>query len=324
MNTKNEVLKILKNNLGNNISGADIAQKLGVSRAAVWKAVQALRNEGYVIHAVTHTGYKLEHLDNVIDLDEIQKSLQTKTFARNILLLDQVSSTNDTAKEKARENAPEGTLIIAKRQTAGKGRYGRTFHSPGNGNIYMSILLKPIIDVKDASFMTITAAVAVNQAIREICGIDSKIKWVNDIYIGSKKVCGILTEAGFEMETSSLNYVIAGIGINISAHQLPDEIKDIACDIQSNASKTFSVNHLIAEILNNFEDLYFADSKQKIIENYRTMSCVLGNKITFEKDGIKQVGFAQEIDDNGALIVALECGKQFTIASGEISIRLIK
>lgn len=319
---KEKVLEILKNNLGENISGAQIASSLGVSRAAVWKAIEELRSDGYIIEAHTKKGYSLQSIDHVIDPEEIKKYLATQRFARHIEFFDEVASTNDVAKDRAREHASEGTLVIAKHQNAGRGRYSRTFHSPDNGSIYMSLLLRPLSEFKDTSLLTVIAAAAVALAIDEVCGVETKIKWVNDVYVNNKKICGILTEAGYEMETSSISYIVIGIGININAKYLPQELMNKASGIREHAGKNFSVNLLIAQVMNLLENYYLAEDKRTVLGVYRAKSFVLGETVMFEKAGKETQGVAKTIDNDGGLIISLADGRSIKLQSGEVSIRL--
>ncbi len=318
---KQKVLSLLKENNDKYISGALMAKELGVSRAAVWKAVEALRKDGYRIDAVSNSGYRLENQNEVIDTGQIVCYLRTSTFGRAIELYPETDSTNDLAKEKAKAGAADGTLILARKQNSGRGRYGRTFYSPENGGAYMSLIMRPNYRIEDTPFITIIAAVAVCNALKAICGIDATVKWVNDIFIGRKKVCGILTEASFEVETASVEYAVLGIGVNVFTKDFPDELDKIAGSVSDHAQKEFSINELIAEILNELEGLYLNHSRESILNAYRQYSCVLNREIYFIYDGIKTTGKAMSIDDQGGLEVKTNDGRLLTLQSGEVSIR---
>jgi len=319
---KEKVLDLLKENIGESISGAKIASLLGVSRAAVWKCIEELRKEGYLIEAHTNKGYSLQNINHVIDAAEIEKFLTTRHFGRHIELLEEVTSTNDVAKEKARTHEPEGYLVIAKRQTAGRGRYSRAFHSPDNGSIYMSLLLRPLKEYKDVSLLTVLTAAAVSMAVDEVCGVETKIKWVNDVYLGDKKICGILTEAGYEMESSSVSYIVIGIGINVNAKNLPQDLLNKASGIRAYAQQDFSVNLLIAQVINLLESYYLSDDKRAVLGIYRSKSFLLGKTIAFEKAGEEIEGKAEAIEDDGGLVIRLADGSALKLQSGEVSVRL--
>ena len=318
---KQKVLSFLRENQDKYISGTQMAKELGVSRAAVWKAVEALRKDGYQIDAVSNSGYRLNNQNEVIDTEQIIQYLRTVSFGRTIELYFETSSTNDLAKEKAKVGAVDGTLILARKQDSGKGRYGRTFYSPENGGAYMSLILRPKHQIEETPFITIIAAVAVCNALKTICGIDVTIKWVNDIFIDRKKVCGILTEASFEVETASVEYAVLGIGVNVFTKDFPDDLNKIAGSVSDHAQKEFSINELIAEILNELEELYLHHSKDSILNAYRKYSCVLDREIYFVHKGIKTTGTAIAIDDQGGLEVKTNDERFLTLQSGEVSIR---
>ena len=321
---KQKVLSFLRENQDKYISGTQIAKELGVSRAAVWKAVEALRKDGYQIDAVSNSGYSLNNQNEVIDTEQIIQYSRTASFGRTIELYSETSSTNDLAKEKAKAGAIDGTLILARKQNSGRGRYGRTFYSPENGGAYMSLILRPNYRIEDTPFITIIAAVAVCNSLKTICEIDATIKWVNDIFIDRKKVCGILTEASFEVETASVEYAVLGIGINVFTKDFPDDLNKIAGSVSNHAQKEFSINELIAEILNELEELYLDHSKEAILNKYRKYSCVLDRNIYFIYEGIKTAGKAISIDDQGGLQVKTDDGRFLTLQSGEVSIRFEK
>ena len=228
MSVTDSVLGFLEENKGKYISGGEIASILGVSRNAVWKAVKGLQEKGYNIGAVTNKGYILSSDSNIVSGKSIEKFIEDKNI--RVEYFYSVTSTNTVMKEKAEHGAPEGLVVVSSEQTAGRGRRGKQFISKGGTGIYFSILLRPELNPRDALLITTCAAAAVSEAIEKNSDIKTKIKWVNDIYSGDKKICGILTEAAFDMEGGGLNYAVLGIGINIyfPENSLPDEIKNIA------------------------------------------------------------------------------------------------
>ena len=213
MTTKETILAALTAAKGTAVSGAQMAERAGVSRAAVWKAICALRDEGYVIDAVTRGGYTLHADDGRLTAAAVAAHLHTDGLA--LTALQSTDSTNTRIRVLAEDGAPEGTVVVAAAQTAGRGRSGKSFLSPAGTGLYMSILLRPALTMGDSLLITTAAAVAVSRAIERVAGCEAKIKWVNDVYVDEKKVCGILTEGALDLENGGLRYAILGIGINI-------------------------------------------------------------------------------------------------------------
>lgn len=191
MELKHKVLSYLENNKGNSVSGGKLAEKLGVTRSAVWKAIKSLQDEGYSITAVTNKGYCLSEQNDILSAESIKPYLNKKNKNIDIKVFKTIDSTNTYAKTLAQNGAPQGTVVISEEQTAGRGRMGRSFYSPASTGIYMSIVLRPKLSLEDSLLITTSVAVAVSNAIEKIAYIDTKIKWVNDIYFGDKKLCGI-------------------------------------------------------------------------------------------------------------------------------------
>lgn len=320
MSSRDSVLEILEENKGEVVSGGDIAMWLGISRNAVWKAVKTLQDEGYYIYATPSKGYSLSNQSDILSLQSVKHLLETRHIGRNIEVFKTVDSTNITAKTLASAGFPHGTVIISEEQTAGKGRLDRTFHSPKGTGIYMSILLKPDIPIENASLLTSCAAVAVAKSIQIVSGLETKIKWVNDIYVNRKKVSGILTEASINFENGELDYAVVGIGINCSTKSFPEDLAKKATSLYIENGKKFSRSSLIAEILNRLEILLDGINQRTFLDEYRKRSniighriVVIGNKLPFEAKAIK-------IDDNARLIVLTDDDIEVTLNSGEISI----
>jgi BirA family biotin operon repressor/biotin-[acetyl-CoA-carboxylase] ligase len=230
MSTKGSVLKALEENKGTAVSGEELASRLDISRAAVWKAIQELRREGYRIDAITNRGYCLAGDSDVLSAEGILPYVKGDVPADRIRVFKSVESTNLTAKKIALDGAQPGTVIIAEEQTKGRGRMGRSFYSPPAGGIYMSFILKPRLDTAKSVLITTAASVAVCKAIEEVTGISCRIKWVNDIYKGDKKICGILTEAVTDFESGQIDYIVLGIGVNYNTARtdFPEELAGIA------------------------------------------------------------------------------------------------
>lgn len=302
------------------ISGEEIAAQLGVSRAAVWKAIRQLKDEGFEIESVTGRGYRLVSPADTLNADEIKRHLNKAASKLEIVVLESVDSTNNEAKRMLAGGFDGQALIISNEQTGGRGRLGRSFYSPKNTGIYMSFLLKSDLKLVNAVSVTTAASVAVVKAIEKVTGIKAQIKWVNDVYIGEKKVCGILTEAISDFETATARNIIIGIGINITTENFPEEIT------KSAASLNFHVpvrNEIIAAAAN--EMIALADNlndHSAFIDFYRRRSLVIGKEIDYYINGIKDCGTAIDIDDNGGLVVQKISGELITLSSGEVTVRL--
>lgn len=323
MAIKEQVLQALELNKGTSISGEALANQMNVSRAAIWKAIKSLREEGYEIEAITNKGYCLSSGSDVLSAQGIRPYLENPYKQIPIQIYQTTDSTNNRARDLASDEAPYGTAILANHQSGGKGRLGRTFASPEGAGIYLSLLLKPNFDMSQAVLITTAASVAVVNAIKTICGLDAQIKWVNDIYLNGKKICGILTEAMTDFETGQIQYVILGIGVNCSERSIPAELKEIAGAL----SGEFSKNQLAAEIINQVMTLTADLPNRTFIESYRAHSMILDQDILVYKGGYKEdvpgiPAHVLDIDDNGGLAVRYSDGKQETLTSGEISIRM--
>ena len=316
MSVKNNVLKLLEENRGSFLSGEKMADSLKVSRTAVWKAMRALQNEGYSIDAVTNKGYMLREDSSMLSKEGIELYLRS---GAPLYFFQSTDSTNKRASALALEGACHGTCVIAGHQTAGRGRLGRSFYSPERQGIYLSVILKPDFDISKAVLITAAASVATSRAIQTVCGVHPQIKWVNDLYLDGKKICGILTEAITDFESGQITNIVAGIGINCSCEDFPDEIQGIAGGIPGSYSK----NALAAEVVNQLLDIASNIEARDFIDEYRQSSMVIGKNINVIKTGREPVAaFAEDIDSNGALIVRYPDGTREALTTGEVSIRL--
>lgn len=323
MSVKQQVLQALEENKGTSLSGEMLAEAMGVSRAAVHKAIKSLREDGYEIRAVTNKGYCLAPESDLLSAEGIRTYLAEPLKELPFHVYKTVDSTNNAAKKLALEGSPHGTTVLAHHQSHGKGRLGRTFISPANTGIYMSILLKPEFDMSRSVLITTAASVAVTRAIEKVCGLQPQIKWVNDIYVSGKKVCGILTEAITDFETGQIQNLILGIGINCSTDGFPEDLLDIAGALEGD----FSKNQLAAEVLNQLIPLVDHIEERTFIEDYKNHSMVLGKTVTVYKGGCHEgaegvTARVLDIDHNGGLMVLYSSGQQETLSTGEISIRL--
>ena len=324
MGTKEKLLFLFETHKGDFFSGEEIAEKLSVSRTAVWKAVNSLRNEGYEIEAVPNKGYSLSVNTDILSAQGIRKYLNQACSDIKLHVLPQVEATNTLLREKANAGAKEGYTVIADEQTNGRGRRGRSFYSPKDTGIYMSLLLRPVgITPGQAIKNTTMAAVAACEAIEEVSGKQTGIKWVNDIYMDGRKVSGILTEASFDMENGSLDYVVLGIGMNVYPPKggFPKEIEQIAGTI-FHESQNDGKNSLAAGFLNHFMNYYTAGENVNYVEKYRDRSLAVGKEVTVLSSNGGKRAVALDVDEECRLIVQYEDGRTERLSSGEISIIL--
>lgn len=314
----NQMVELLEKNCGNWISGEFIAQKMNITRAAVWKNIKKLQDEGYEIESITGKGYRLSDTSDILSSASIQRYLKDDNYILDIRK--SVTSTNDIIKEKALNKLSEKNIVIAEYQSAGKGRRGRSFFTSEHAGIYMSILLRPTFDIQNSLLITAAAAVAVHDAIKEVCKINTDIKWVNDIQIEGKKICGILCEAAYEIDSASFDYVILGIGINTKNVPFPVELEDIVTSLDQHSDQPFLRSQLIASIIQHFFNHYDHMDQKDFLDTYRSASSIIGKEITVFQGNQEYNAYAQSIDDQGNLTI-IKDGSVMTLLSGEVSIR---
>ncbi len=334
MSVKTEVLKLLETHRQEDLSGQQIADKLGVTRAAVWKAVNSLKSEGYRIEAANNRGYRLHMENDVLSAEGIYPQLKEAYQEREVIVYKSVDSTNQEVKRRALEGAKEGLAVLSEEQTAGKGRRGRSFYSPVGTGIYMSVLFHPSEEkTKDVVLITTAASVAVCRAIRKLLPEEPQIKWVNDVYLRGKKICGILTEAVSDFETGRIDTVVVGIGINYREPEggFPEEIRAVAGSVCTDENK-IPRNDLAAAVLNELYELYDGLADRTFLKDYKKWSYVLGKEIKFssnytvveeEADQEWQYGKAVDIDRDGGLVVRMENGEEQVLRTGEITLRVL-
>lgn len=323
MGTKEKLLALLESRKGEFVSGEEIARELAVSRTAVWKAVNALRNTGYEIDAAQNRGYCLDAHTDILSIQGIRQLLGSDGSEFNLELIPCTASTNALLRDRAAAGAPEGSVILANQQTQGRGRLGREFYSPPDTGIYLSLLLRPRgMEPSKAVKLTTMAAVAACDAIEKVSGKEASIKWVNDIYLKGKKVCGILTEASYSLESGSLDYVILGIGFNVypPAGGFPSELAGIAdsiLKIQTDQGK----NRLAASFLRRFLEIYRGTAERDYAAVYRAKSMVIGQPIRVISPAGTRNAYALDVDRDCRLIVRWEDGTVESLSSAEVSIR---
>jgi len=323
--SRETILSLLLSRQGDYLSGEAMSQQLGISRAAVWKAIESLRQEGYVIVSAPNRGYRLESGPDRIREGELAGHLTDCTIARNLLCLDTIDSTNTECKRQAMSGAPHGLAVLSEEQTGGRGRLGRSFQSPRGRGLYLSLLLRPQLPPGDVVDFTAWVAVAVCDGIEAACGVRPQIKWTNDIVLGHKKLCGILTELGLESETNSLQYLVTGIGVNVN--QMPDdfedEVRDIATSLSMHLGRPVRRAALAVEILRALDRMYqgFPHNKQEYLERYRADCLTPGNQVQLITPVSRQEARALSIDDEFRLVVEFPDGTQKALSAGEVSVR---
>lgn len=323
MTVKQYIVEQLEAHKGEYVSGEELAAGMGVSRAAIWKTVQSLQEEGYEIHSMPRRGYCLAVDSDILSREGILPFLDDKWKEIPIWVHDRLDSTNQEAKRLAAEGAPHGTVIIARSQTAGRGRLGRQFASPQVGGLYMSILLRPRMTASMAVDVTTLAAVSVCRAIENRTRKEPKIKWVNDIFLDGKKVCGILTEAVSDVETGMIDSLVLGIGVNVTTppEAFPEEVRKVAGSLFGPGEQKISKNELTGEILNEVLGHVDTLGSHQHMEEYRRRCFILGKSVRFHKEEQVYTGIAKEILEDGALLVTLDKGGEIRLQSGEVSVR---
>lgn len=321
---KDTILEMLRES-EDYVSGQELCDKFNVSRTAVWKAINQLKEEGYLIEAVRNRGYKLTSAPDCLYEKELKSRLHTEWFGNHIKYFDSVDSTNNVIKRCAEENPEHGLLAVAEEQTAGRGRRGHSWTSPSGTGVWMSLELIPDISPEKASMLTLVAAMAISSAIDEICGLSSKIKWPNDIVINGRKVCGMLTELSAEL--TRINYVVVGIGINVNTTEFPEEIKETATSlfIESGSKEKINRAELIACSGKWFEIYYdkFIETGDLslLVDEYNERLVNAGRQVRVIERDNEKIYTAVGIDSEGLLVVKNEDGSIETVRSGEVSVR---
>ncbi len=325
-NMKNQVLGLLRQSRGY-VSGQELCEKLQVSRTAVWKAVNQLKEEGYGIEAVKNRGYFLQSVPDLVTEAEIRSCLSTGFIGQNIAYFPKTDSTNDQIRRLAEQGAPDGTLAVADSQTAGKGRRGRGWSSKAGEHIFMSLLLRPDIQPLHASMLTLVMGLSAARACGEIleeqgCEEQIQIKWPNDLVWKGRKLCGILTEISMEME--SIRYLVVGIGINVNGTDFPPELKERAVSLCMILGRPLHRAELIARTLKHFEQDYQVflqtEDLSGLLEDYTSRLVNYGRQVRILDPGNEYTGIARGINARGELLV--ECdGVLRQVYAGEVSVR---
>lgn len=324
MTVKDAVLQALEQARGERLSGGRLAAQLGVSRAAVHKAIGALRSGGLAIDGVPGEGYRLSSEDDSLTTAGVAALLDTDCIGRDLLVVPSLTSTNTVLKERYLDH-PHGFVLLAEEQTGGRGRLGRSFASPAGTGVYLSILLHPTLPLAHIQFVTIAAAVAVAEAIEQTAGFPPQIKWVNDVLMNGRKLCGILTEATIEGESGAVSSLVIGIGVNLRPNPAwPDEVRAVAGALSEFGAVPRRAA-LCAAILSHFERAYTLleqGRETEVLERYRSRLCCIGREITVISPAAKYEAWCTGLDESGHLLVRDANGQEHTLSTGEISIRL--
>ena len=321
--TKAKVLAALEADCGRYVSGTELAEATHVSRTAIWKAVSSLKKSGYEIDACPKRGYLLQPQKDVISEFSIKDFMHFYADEITVLAFKTVTSTNTIARDFARRGLTQYTAIVAEEQTEGRGTKGRRFFSPPDTGLYMSLILRPDGKATDTLYITTAAAAACAEAIESVFGVRAGIKWVNDIFVDGKKVCGILTEGSLDPDGRGIEYAVLGIGVNVfrPTEDFPEEIRNTAywltdeplCNIRS---------RLAAEILDRFIFYYKRLAEKPFMKSYRKRMFLIGKEIEFSLGEENRIGVVTSLTDSLQLEVKLENGETLLLSSGDVRLKI--
>jgi BirA family biotin operon repressor/biotin-[acetyl-CoA-carboxylase] ligase len=324
MTLRQSILMALKENNGEWLSGEVLSASLDLSRTMIWKQIKQLKAEGYVVESSSKKGYRLVACPDILSADEVCPGLITEVFGRrDYFYYPSIDSTNRQARILASQGYPEGTVVVADMQTDGRGRRGRSWYSPAGQGIYMSLILRPRIPLKEISRISLMPAVALAETLQEELGLAARIKWPNDILINHKKIAGILSEAITDMD--GIEFVVIGMGLNINNPEsdFPDDFRtdptSILTEMKQPASRVRILQSLLAKLEYHYQLLQKGDFAETLAAG-RRMSMVIGQKVSLETSQGIVTGRAVDIDENGFLLVDEGSGVQHTVISGEIEV----
>ena len=322
MTTDAQILTALRAVNDGGVSGAELSQRLGISRAAIWARIEELRALGYDIEASPHLGYRLVSAPDVLHADDLLARLgKTKVVGRDIRVFQETSSTNDVAEKLARDGVKEGVVVFAESQTRGRGRLGRKWTSPSKRGLWFSVLLRPAVRPQEATRLTIASATALARAIRLQTGVVPEIKWPNDILLRGKKVAGILTEMG--AETDRVKHVVLGMGVDVNqaAGDFPVELRKIATSLKIESGETVDRPALAAVIMRELDRDYARACSARfpeLADEWEAQCVTLGRNVTIHIGDRTVVGRAESLDDDGALLVRTQHGRLERITGGDV------
>jgi BirA family biotin operon repressor/biotin-[acetyl-CoA-carboxylase] ligase len=322
---KEAILQLLKNGQGSYVSGGEICKSLKVTRTAIWKHVQTLRDEGYVIEARPRLGYLLSQMPDRLYPQEVADGIKSNFVGRQVYYYDVIETSNDTAKELAGEKAPNGAVVIAEEQGGGKGRLGRSWYSPKYTGIYFSIILHPTVSPSEASQLTMVAAVAYAQAVRRVTGVQAGIKWPNDLLVNGRKICGILTEMSADMDQIEYLVVGAGLNVNHTKEDFPPDLQETATSLHIETGQTYSRKDLMQAMLEDLEEWYTVWLEQgfpAVLGKWRELSVSINCPVRVLTLKDTWDGWSKDVDESGALLVEKADGTVHRLISGEVSLRI--
>ena len=323
---QDEILSLLRSEPDAYRSGEEMSRQLGVSRAAVWKAVEALRRAGYEIVSAPNRGYRLSAAPDDLRAGELTTAMSGRLVGREVVCLDTVDSTNSEVKRRAANGAVEGLAVISDEQTAGRGRRGNAFQSLKGKGLFCSVLLRPQVALDALSQLTAWTAVAVCRAIEACCGLTCGIKWTNDIILDGKKRCGILTELEFEADSAAPVAVVVGVGVNVGQTEADfgSDLSPIATSLTQALGRPVRRAELAVHLLTALDEMYaaFPQEKNEYLAEYRRRCVTTGHDVALVRpDGSREPAFAREVDDDFALVCRLPDGSTRTVTAGEVSVR---
>jgi BirA family biotin operon repressor/biotin-[acetyl-CoA-carboxylase] ligase len=323
MTTDAKILTALRGN-PDGVSGAQLAEQLAISRAAVWARIDDLRKVGYDIEAGPHFGYKLIDSPDALHADDLLARLgRTKVVGRDIQVFEQTTSTNDVVEKLARDGVKEGVVVFAESQTKGRGRLGRVWQSPTRKGLWFSLLLRPKLRPQETTQLTVIAATALRRAVKTVTNLNADIKWPNDLLIGGKKVAGILTELSAELDR--VRYIIIGIGVDVNqaAGEFPEELRKIATSLKIEAGEEVCRAELATEILRELDRDYArigAGKFPEVADEWEAACVTMGKNVTVHTGDRKFRGRAESLDDDGALLVRTEHGHLERVIGGDVTL----
>ena len=325
MNADAQILQALRGAGQEAVSGAELAQKLRMTRAAVWARIQELRQAGYEIEAGPHRGYRLVSAPDLLHADDLSARLgKTKVIGRDIRVFQETNSTNDVAEKLARDGVKEGAVVFAEAQTRGRGRLGRKWLSPAGKGLWFSLLLRPALRPPEATRLTVASATAVRRAIATQTGLSPEIKWPNDILIHGRKVAGILTELNAELD--KVKYVILGIGVdvNLNASDFPTELRRTATSLKAETGKPIGRADLAVTLLRELDNDYARATGghfAELADEWEKYCATIGQQVTIQMGGRQVRGRAESLSEDGALLVRSEHGHLEQIVGGDVTLQ---
>ena len=319
-----QILSALRGPGDGAVSGAELSQKLGVSRAAVWAHIEDLRRLGYDIEASPHRGYRLLSAPDLLHADDMRSRLgPTRVIGRDIRVFEETASTSDVIEKLARDGVREGVVVFAESQTRGRGRLGRKWVSPARRGLWFSVLLRPAVRPQEVTRLTVASATAVRRSIESLTGLKPKIKWPNDILIRGRKVAGILTELSAELDC--VRHVALGIGVNVNLEpgDLPPELRAQTTSLKIESSRTVLRPELAVAILRELDRDYARTATGQfaaLAEEWEEHSATMGQEIVIRAGNRQVRGRAESLDDDGALLLRSDHGRLERVVGGDVAL----